>query len=95
MRESQTKRLARAVERATEKFPFVDLELDLTSYVTVISGLQLTLRHPDLPPYSRRSLRLMVDAMIAHIGQVDAELAELLRLGDDPDADVMIARTDQ
>jgi hypothetical protein len=37
----------------------------------------------------------MVDAMIAHIGQVDAELAELLRLGDDPDADVMIARTDQ
>ena len=67
--------------------PTVRLDIDWNTTVTIIASCQLALRHPGNTGLTAATARAFVDELIDRIETVDSELAELLRMGDDPAAD--------
>lgn len=63
------------------------LEVDWGTTTSVVGALQLALRHPDMPPLTRSTVRRFVDRLLDRIGDVQPEVSHHLRKGDDPTYD--------
>ena len=66
------------------------LHLDLTAGCALIGNLQLALRHPDNVNESARVARQIIDGLITMMATCGFHAhAEMCRLGDNPDYDVV------
>lgn len=80
-------RFAAALARAAAQVDFLAVQMRWQTAICVIASLQLALRHPAMPSATRSTVREAVDTIISHIESVDADLAVLMRMGDDPTLD--------
>jgi hypothetical protein len=87
--EEMITRFAAAMERVRAKHPTVTLCLGLGETVSMVSQLQLALRHPRNRGATAEGARRVLDQVIAAIASVDAEAGELLRLGNQREYDMM------
>lgn len=80
-----------AINRLASHFnalPPVNLQLDGLNAWMLIGLLQLVLRHPQLPSNPRAAARKLLDELVPAVSAGDAEIALLLRRGEDSDYDV-------
>jgi len=77
-----------ALQVLCERHPTCYLELSWPTCLTVLGALQTVLRHPQLPPAARQTLRGLVDHVIDMTETVSPGVAAVMRLGDDPAHDV-------
>jgi hypothetical protein len=76
-----------ALKRACAKAPFVRLDVGWMSLVGIVSMLQLALRHPSVTGAASTGTRKFLDEVLRNIEGVDKQLAEFLRMGDNPQHD--------
>ncbi len=81
------KAFAEGLTRLVAQHPFLKLELDWQTGIAILSSLQLSLRHPANRGHTAQVVRRFCDEFIAQIEGVDPALAQLLRMGDDPQHD--------
>ena len=84
MKSSKSIRFDRAFKRLVAKHPELVMNLDWSTTVRLIATVQLALRHPDNHGETVEVVTRWKDRLIALIESQEPELAELLRLGDDP-----------
>ena len=66
----------------------IELSMDVTTIVVLISALQLALRHPDFDGQNAKTSRRFVEVSIRRLEQIHPLLGEVMRLGNDPAHDV-------
>lgn len=81
---SDEERFLAALSRAMAKASHVRFDLGWGQVVCLVANLQLALRHPDNVGHPGRQVRSFLDHLFQKIEEIDAELAELLKRGDDP-----------
>lgn len=84
------RRMAFCIVHLTETRGVMNLELSFEIAVQIIASLQLTLRHPQLPPECRKTMRQLVDNWIGTLEDACPEIGPLLRVGDDPAGDITL-----
>ena len=66
--------------------PTTILEIDTAQFVLLIGALQLALRHPSFPSYSRKVITQMIEGFIEQIP--NQTMKDHIRMGFDPRYDV-------
>ena|SRR5258707_4004084 len=86
--EDLTRRVRDELERLGGGFE-LPVHLDLTAALCLIGNLQLALRHPAHTGPSAQVARMIIDGVIARLGEAGyLAHAEVARLGDDPAYDL-------
>lgn len=76
------------MERLIAKRGHFVLNMDVGVLVLMIATIQLALRHPHNNGLTARQMRSLLDDIFTAISQDEPRLAEILRMGDDPEQDV-------
>jgi len=66
----------------------INVLITLPRAVSILSTMQLALRHPEIPPEVRALARIFCDQLIDLIGRASPILGDFVKLGDNPQADV-------
>jgi len=82
-----------AMERLFSRDKRVQMEFPLIGIVSIVALVQLSLRHPDLPPRTRQAGERFVETSIGMFDWVEPVVAEVLRRGNDHSKDVMVPTT--
>lgn len=76
------------VKALVAEHPYLKLDLDWGTAIAILGSLQLSLRHPGNSGVSARLVRHFCDEFISRVERADPPLAQLLRMGDDPQYDL-------
>lgn len=70
--------------RLAKTHPVISLDLDVATYFSLISALQLACRHPQFRGAAFHTVRAFLDGTLAQLGGVSPELERIMRKGDSP-----------
>ena len=62
----------------------VRLEMTVPEMAVIVAGLQLALRHPLFPTYSKTAVERFVQGFLEQIRTLDLVIAQVLERGNDP-----------
>jgi hypothetical protein len=85
---TDVKDLADGLERLQRRHGLFVADLDFSSVCVLIAQVQLALRHPCKRGESAVQARGIIEAMIGKLADTEPRVAELLRMGFDPQHDV-------
>ena len=63
----------------------ITVEMDVVEAVSVVAQVQLAMRHPDNPAVD--NARLFCKQLIAGVREINAQIADIMELGFDPEHD--------